>query len=71
MLIDANDNVETLAAIYLPYIVQRCKRCYEEATKLYKHMRRVVGCTNGCFFGDSVTIKERCERCYEKATKQK
>lgn len=56
-----------LEYFYAPYMF---KQWDEEALKLYKHMRRVVGCTNGCFFGDSVTIEEKCKRCYEEATKQ-
>lgn len=71
MLINTTDNVATMEAIYLPYIVQQGS---EETPKLSKHMRRVVGCTNGCFFGvfgDNVTFRERCERCSKNATKQR
>lgn len=68
MLIGKGAKETTMEAIYAPYIAQQWD---EEALKLYKHMRRVVGCTNGCFFGDSVTIDKKCKQCYEKATKQR
>lgn len=50
--------------IYAPYsLVLRS----EEESKLYKHMRRTVGCTNGCFFGKGVPYMEQCNKCYEAA----
>lgn len=52
---------------YAPYIpVTRS----EEESKLYKHMRRTVGCTNWCFFGSNVAPIGQCDKCYEEA-KQK
>lgn len=49
---------------YAPYIpITRS----EEESKLCKHMRRTVGCTNGCFFSKGIPPIGQCDKCYEAA----
>ena len=51
MLISERARNTKLEYVYAPYIAVTRS---EEESKRYKHMRRTVGCTNGCFFSKSI-----------------
>ena len=64
MLISERARNTKLEYVYAPYITVTRS---EEESKRYKHMRRTVGCTNGCFFSKSIPHIEQCNKCYEAA----
>lgn len=67
MLISKKAINPELEYVYAPYIpVVRS----EEESKLYKHMRRTVGCINGCFFSKGIPPIGQCNKCYEAALKK-